>query len=90
MVRIYQRIFSQFQLLFIVQRRVTKVPHLLKHLEYKERCIELQLCSLKYRRLRGDLIQQYKILNNIDIVNWHNQPLSRPPRDDIEVCSSKN
>ena len=35
----------------------------LKHKEYTSRLHTLKLCSLKYRRLRGDMILTYKILN---------------------------
>ncbi len=31
-----------------------------------------------YRRQRGDLIQMYKVVSNIDHINWHNKPILRP------------
>ena len=41
----------------------------LKDLSYRERLQALKLMSLKTRRVRGDLIQAYKILYNIDDIN---------------------
>ena len=35
-----------------------------KHLKYKERLMRLQLPTLRYRLLRGDMIEVYKILTN--------------------------
>ena len=52
-----------------VQRRATKTIISLKDLPYKDRLKSLQIPSLKYRRLRGDLIQCYKIMKGIDQVN---------------------
>lgn len=46
-----------------IQRKVTKMPHELKDLEYEDRLAMLNLTTLKQRRLRGDLIETYKILN---------------------------
>ena len=43
-----------------VQKRDTKLIISLKHLSYNERLKELQLSTLKYRRLRGDMIQVSK------------------------------
>lgn len=48
-----------------VQRRATKLCKGLSKLSYYDRMQELGLPSLKFRRLRGDLIQAYKIINNI-------------------------
>ena len=42
-----------------VQRRITKTIYPLHNLPYKDRLKHLKLPSLKYRRLRGDLIQFY-------------------------------
>ena len=51
-----------------VQRRATKLIPKLKYKEYPERLKELGLPTLKYRRLRADMVETYKILNNIDKV----------------------
>ena len=52
-----------------VQRRATKVLKEFKDCSYTERLIALDLPSIKYRQLRADLIQTYKILHDIDNVN---------------------
>ena len=43
-----------------VQKRATTLIIALKHPSYNERLKELQLSTLKYRRLRGDMIQVSK------------------------------
>ena len=52
-----------------VQRRATKLTPTLRDLDYKERLRQLKLPTLKYRRYRGDLIQVFKIINEIDALN---------------------
>ena len=82
-----------------VQRRATKLVPGLKDLDYPERLRKLKLPTLAYRRIRGDMIQVYKILTpnkdgydkslpqiftrNHDL-RGHAQKLSLPrPRKDI-------
>ena len=42
-----------------------------KTLNYSARMRFLRLPSLKFRRIRGDLIQVYKIMNGMDNLDWH-------------------
>jgi len=42
--------------------RATKLVLTIKHLMYKERLVQLKLPTLKYRRLRGNMIEVFKIL----------------------------
>lgn len=52
-----------------VQRRASRMVPELKELQYEERLRALKLPSLTYRRLRGDLIEMYKLLHgfyNVD------------------------
>lgn len=49
-----------------VQRRVTKMIPSLRNKSYEERLRELHLFPLQHRRLRGDLIQVFKIIKGID------------------------
>ena len=49
-----------------VQRRATKLVKSCKNLPYEKRLQILNLLILKYKRYRGDLLQLYKIINNID------------------------
>jgi len=47
-----------------VQKRATKLIISLKKLSFVERLKHLQLPMLKYRRLHGDMIEDFKIVNN--------------------------
>ena len=47
-----------------VQRRATKLVDSLSNLSYEERMKILNLPSLEYRRVRGRMIETYKILHN--------------------------
>ena len=49
-----------------VQRRASRLVQSLKTLSYRERLIKLGLSTVEYRRERADLIQTFKLLNNID------------------------
>jgi len=48
-----------------VQKRATKLIISLKTLHYKERLRKLKLPTLKYRRLRWDMIEVFIIINNM-------------------------
>jgi len=48
-----------------VQKRATKMVKGLRTLPYKERLINLQLPTLKFRRIRGDMIEVFKILSGV-------------------------
>jgi len=48
-----------------VQKIATKLIISLKTLPYKERLRRLKLPTLKYRRLREDMIEVFKIINNM-------------------------
>jgi hypothetical protein len=56
-----------------VQRRATKLAPEVAELEYEERLRALKLPSLMYRRLRGDLIEAYKLTHgfyNVDVESY--------------------
>ena len=55
-----------------VQRRATRLISTLRDLSYTERLKKLDLPTLKSRRYRVDLIQVYKIINQINDVKFYN------------------
>ena len=57
-----------------VQRRATKLIPELRNLPYEDRLSVIGLTTLEVRRERGDLIQLFKIINQIDIVHWPSNP----------------
>lgn len=73
-----------------VQRRVTKLSPEIRHISYEDRLSVLNLTSLREGRLRGDLIETYKITSdyygcNLDIfhinqttnLRGHNKKLTK-------------
>jgi len=42
--------------------RASKFVLTVKHLTYREKLLQFKLPTLKYRRLKGDMIEVYKIL----------------------------
>ena len=48
-----------------LQRRATKIMPCMKKLSYSDRLKKLALPTLSYRRLRGDIIETYKIVHGM-------------------------
>ncbi|XP_060069821.1 uncharacterized protein LOC132549871 [Ylistrum balloti] len=48
-----------------VQRRATRMLPQMKNIEYEQRLNLLKLPTLKFRRMRGDMIEVFKILKGI-------------------------
>ena len=73
-----------------VQRRLTKLLPNLKNLTYKERLRILHLPSLKYRRIRGDLIQVYNIVTGKDEDDYFHHFFKLNPNStrghDLKLC----
>ena len=54
-----------------IQRRATKLIPGLRDLTYEERLKECELTTLKTRRLRGDQIEVFKILNGYENIDYN-------------------
>ena len=65
---------QDIEILERVQKRVSKVPYNLKNLSYRERLNKLGWKPLTERRLRGDLIELYKVLRCGEPINWIDGP----------------
>ena len=49
-----------------VLRRASKMLPRLSNLTYEERLTKIEIPSMKYRRMRGDMIMVYKVLTGYD------------------------
>ena len=54
-----------------IQRRATKLIPGQRDLTYEERSKECELTTLETRRLRGDLIEVFKILNGYENIDYN-------------------
>ena len=68
-----------------VQRRATKLIPEIKNLSYPERLRKLKLPTLSYRRIRGQMIEVYKMINNIYDKNVSENILTFRPNADFNL-----
>ncbi len=61
---------KDIQMLEKVQRRATRLVPALRHLPYGDRLKKLGIYTLSARRLRGDLIETFKLLHNYTDINY--------------------
>ena len=64
-----------------IQRKATRIPTELRELDYEVRLQRWGLTTLEKRRARGDLIQIYKVRNELQSITWHTNsgPRYAPP-----------
>ncbi len=55
------------------------MPHELKRLDNSTRLSKVRVIRLDQRRDRGDYIQAFKLVNKLEIVDWHAPPKVIPP-----------
>ena len=53
-----------------VQRRATRIPFGFAKFQYEERLKRFSLMTLKDRRLRGDLIEIFKVTSSRESIHW--------------------
>ena len=63
------------KMLELVQRRATKLVPRIRNWRYEDRLAVLGLTTLHERRVRGDLIQMFKLTKGINEVSWVNPPV---------------
>jgi hypothetical protein len=63
---------GDIKLLERVQKRATKMINCLRNKSYEDRLNELKLTTLNDRRIRGDMIMTYKMLNGLEKVDINN------------------
>jgi len=80
-----------------IQRRFTKIVPSISHLSYLDRLRALDLEPLELRRLKFDLIQYYKVLNNLSCIDpssyfqlHYPPPSSRNPTPFLQKSSNFN
>jgi hypothetical protein len=56
---------KNIELIENVQRRATKHVPSLKQLSYTDRLEKLKMSTLRYRSLRGEMIETFKIINEV-------------------------
>jgi len=61
---------SDIDILEKVQKRASRIPSNMKHLDYEKRLEIWGITTLKDRRIRGDLIQAYKVVHGLEKFNW--------------------
>ena len=71
-----------------VQRRATKMLYGFWNLKYEERFEGLNMFSLQYRRMRGDMIEAYNIISGLKDVN-SSQFFGRSSRNNLRGHSLK-
>jgi len=74
------RLFQDITRVEKVQERATKVSPFLQSKDYKTRCNVLGLTTLNQRRVRGDMIQKYNFLHDLQKINWYRGPVTREQR----------
>ena len=57
-----------------VQKRLTKIPMSLRFLKYEERLKKMGLTTLSERRMRGDLIEMFKVMRCNSQITWNRGP----------------
>ena len=57
-----------------IQLKATRLVPKLRKKEYDDRLKNLRLTTLETRRKRGDLIQFYKVLKELDQIKWMKSP----------------
>ena len=62
-----------------VHKRATKVAYVTRFLEYDDRLRKFGLTKLDERRKRGECVQQYKLMNGLETVNWAYPPKTSAP-----------
>jgi hypothetical protein len=72
-----------------VQRRATKIVPALRNLPYEERLRRLNLTTLEERRVRGDMIETYKLLTGKEDINPDKFFIKARVRGDSDLIRNK-
>ena len=52
----------------------------MRNLRYETRLAKWEINRLEYKRVRGDLIEIYKSVNELDEINWERNPVVNTPK----------